>query len=114
MTIQTGFITAVVAGLQLLSYILCFVTESQYYIMFSFVLGKLYSNVLLATLNARAVVVRVADNEVSTVAMKMSQGIVFRVEPASDSSQATVLSAVVSQDKPAEVSVFTSPYRGSL
>ncbi|KII86928.1 hypothetical protein PLICRDRAFT_177644 [Plicaturopsis crispa FD-325 SS-3] len=101
-TIQTGFITAVVAGLQLLSYILCFVTESQYYIMFSFVLGKLYSNVLLATLNARAVVVRVADNEVSTVAMKTSQGIVFRVEPASDSSQATVLSAVVSQNKPAE------------
>ncbi|KII83979.1 hypothetical protein PLICRDRAFT_69612, partial [Plicaturopsis crispa FD-325 SS-3] len=56
-TVQTGFITAVVAGLQLIASLINFATsdsgQNQYYITFSFLLGKLYSNVLFATLNAR-------------------------------------------------------------
>ncbi|KII83992.1 hypothetical protein PLICRDRAFT_180014 [Plicaturopsis crispa FD-325 SS-3] len=103
-TVETGFITAVVAGLQLIAYLLDIAVPNQYYVMFSLLLGKLYSNVLLATLNARTVTVRVDGNEVGTdVATKFSQGIVFRAAPPC-STQATTLSALVSSSEDAAAS----------
>ncbi|KII83981.1 hypothetical protein PLICRDRAFT_180008 [Plicaturopsis crispa FD-325 SS-3] len=91
LTVQTGFITAIAAGVQLVTQVLdVTVLSNQYYVMFSFLLGKLYSNVLLATLNARTATVRVAESEASTdAATKISQGIVFR-----DPSRATALVSV--------------------
>ncbi|KII93808.1 hypothetical protein PLICRDRAFT_694917 [Plicaturopsis crispa FD-325 SS-3] len=80
LTVQTGFITAIVAGMQLTAYYLGLVVLNEYSYLFSFMLGPLYSNVLLATVNARAVVVRVVDNEVNTVAIRTSEGFAFRLE----------------------------------
>ncbi|KII86178.1 hypothetical protein PLICRDRAFT_177765 [Plicaturopsis crispa FD-325 SS-3] len=93
-TVQTGFITAFVAGLQLVAFFLsAYAVNNQYHIMFSFLLGKLYSNVLLATLNARTVAVRVVDNEVDTdLTTQLGQGIVFR---AASSTRATGLTGAL-------------------
>ncbi|KII83994.1 hypothetical protein PLICRDRAFT_435072 [Plicaturopsis crispa FD-325 SS-3] len=54
-TVHTGFATAVAAGLQLVAHILSLVAANQYRLMFSLFIGKVYANVLLATLNARTV-----------------------------------------------------------
>ncbi|KII88017.1 hypothetical protein PLICRDRAFT_42607 [Plicaturopsis crispa FD-325 SS-3] len=81
--VQTGCITAVPAGLQLVAATLDKLPAdnggNQWYYFFTFVLGKLYSNMLLASLNARTVPVRVVDSEGSAGAVRTDEGIVFRV-----------------------------------
>ncbi|KII83986.1 hypothetical protein PLICRDRAFT_46769 [Plicaturopsis crispa FD-325 SS-3] len=95
-TIQTGFITAVVTGLQLTSYLIDLAVMDQYYIMLSLLLGKLYLNVLLATLNARIVAVHVADNESEPgLTTMLGFGMVFRTAPPAI-SQAAAPSALTS------------------
>lgn len=47
---------------------------------FAVTVSKLYSNMLLATLNARTMVVRATEDRENTVEIKSSQGIVFRAE----------------------------------
>ncbi|KII83988.1 hypothetical protein PLICRDRAFT_434827 [Plicaturopsis crispa FD-325 SS-3] len=95
-TVQTGFITAVAAGLQLVAFLLNGLSPNQYNIMFSFLLGKLYSNVLLATLNARTAMTRLAATEViSGMTMESGEGMVFRAAPRGI-SQRTMPSELVS------------------
>ncbi|KII83996.1 hypothetical protein PLICRDRAFT_702255 [Plicaturopsis crispa FD-325 SS-3] len=99
-TIQTGFITAVVAGLQLISYllriILPFIAANDYWVMCSFLLGKLYANVLLATLNARTIPVHIVDNELNMgLEMTPRQGILFRAA-LPDINHPTAFGALVS------------------
>ncbi|KAI0055435.1 hypothetical protein BV25DRAFT_1921827 [Artomyces pyxidatus] len=50
-TIQTGMITVICAGVELALFIT--LTSRNYYLAPAYILGKLYSNSLLATLNAR-------------------------------------------------------------
>ncbi|KII88053.1 hypothetical protein PLICRDRAFT_176797 [Plicaturopsis crispa FD-325 SS-3] len=80
LTVETGLITVLAASLQLVASL----TSSLYFEntwdqFFAFILGKLYSNMLLASLNARAVLVRI-NNQTGTVKMKSNEGVVFRAE----------------------------------
>lgn len=79
-TVQTGFVTAVAAGLQLAAVLLDFAQTTQYSEMFAFVLATLYANVLMATLNARTALVRAVDDGVNTVALKSGEGVAFRLQ----------------------------------
>ncbi|KII85308.1 hypothetical protein PLICRDRAFT_701456 [Plicaturopsis crispa FD-325 SS-3] len=84
LTVQTGFITAFMAAIQLIIYVLRTngpLPANQYDYVSMFMLGELYANVLMATLNARTAVVRSGSgDEVNTFGAKSSQGIAFRVE----------------------------------
>ncbi|KII88013.1 hypothetical protein PLICRDRAFT_176753 [Plicaturopsis crispa FD-325 SS-3] len=90
LTVQSGLITAVVAGLELASFIIAIFLVSNYWDHgFTIVLGKLYSNTLLASLNARTVVTRISDNQTDFGAeMRSDQGIAFRVTFAEITAQA--------------------------
>ncbi|KII86989.1 hypothetical protein PLICRDRAFT_177697 [Plicaturopsis crispa FD-325 SS-3] len=79
-TVQTGCVTAVAAGLQLAAVLLDFAQTTQYSEMFAFVLATLYANVLMATLNARTALVRAVDDGVNTVALKSGEGVAFRLQ----------------------------------
>lgn len=61
LTVQTGFITAAAAGVQLTLFLL---NPTNFSDIPAFILGKMYSNVLLATLNARTIIAREATHEV--------------------------------------------------
>ncbi|KAF4568256.1 hypothetical protein EYR36_010265 [Pleurotus pulmonarius] len=50
-TIETGAVTAVAAGVELVLFLV--IPETNYHVTPAFLLGKLYSNVLMANLNAR-------------------------------------------------------------
>ncbi|KII86765.1 hypothetical protein PLICRDRAFT_177505 [Plicaturopsis crispa FD-325 SS-3] len=80
LTVQTGFITAIAAGLQLIAYLVNFVEITQCSQLFSLMISKLYSNVLLATLNARASSMTRDDLETGAMSMKSGEGIHFRSE----------------------------------
>ncbi|KII85309.1 hypothetical protein PLICRDRAFT_701457 [Plicaturopsis crispa FD-325 SS-3] len=91
LTMQTGLITALTAGIQLIIYLLrtsAAMPQNQYDLVPMFMLGKLYSNVLMATLNARTTV---GGGEVTTVANKSS--IAFRTD-LTDTSRTTEGSTV--------------------
>ncbi|KII85297.1 hypothetical protein PLICRDRAFT_45491 [Plicaturopsis crispa FD-325 SS-3] len=91
LTLQTGFITALVAGIQLTIYLLRnghAMLPNQYDYASMFMLGKLYSNVLMATLNARVVVSAAVLDEVDSAPAKSSQGMAFRLN-LTDLSQTT-------------------------
>ncbi|KII88016.1 hypothetical protein PLICRDRAFT_176755 [Plicaturopsis crispa FD-325 SS-3] len=82
LTVQSGVITAVAAGMQLAAFTAGSLGVSNYWDMgLALVLGKLYSNMLLASLNARTVVVRISDTQADLPAVegRSDQGIVFRV-----------------------------------
>ncbi|KII88054.1 hypothetical protein PLICRDRAFT_657972 [Plicaturopsis crispa FD-325 SS-3] len=81
LALQSGFITAVAAGLQLTAFMTsCLVYGHNWDVFFSIILGKLYSATLLASLNARTAVVRVINNQTDVVEIKSDQGIVFKAD----------------------------------
>ncbi|KII88015.1 hypothetical protein PLICRDRAFT_42602 [Plicaturopsis crispa FD-325 SS-3] len=84
LSVQSGLVTALAAGAQLVTFMLGSLVVSNYWDHgLAIVLGKLYSNMLLASLNARTVVARITDGQADlkfTVEMKSHQGIAFRVE----------------------------------
>ncbi|KII83630.1 hypothetical protein PLICRDRAFT_180237 [Plicaturopsis crispa FD-325 SS-3] len=63
-TVQTGLVTAVAAGLEMILF-LAFKTNNLHGVL-AYILGKLYSNVLLANLNARTRMLRISDSSSST------------------------------------------------
>ncbi|KII90158.1 hypothetical protein PLICRDRAFT_174939 [Plicaturopsis crispa FD-325 SS-3] len=56
LTVQTGLVTAVTAGVDLILFLVC--KNNYIYDAPAFIIGKIYSNVLLATLNARTNIAR--------------------------------------------------------